>query len=114
MGHEIFTKRVYAPAEKTDGQRLLVMRLWPRGIKKTHIDHWLRELAPSYELLRSFKDGVISWTDFSRSYRAELKHPSAQIQFKELETLLSKGPVTLLCSCKDEKHCHRTLLKKCF
>jgi len=106
------TKRVYEPAAKADGTRVLIMRYWPRGIRKEKVDIWLRELAPVIPLLRSFLDGKITWAQYRPRYRAGLKRPEAQAALAELRALERRGPVTLLCGCADPRRCHRTLLQK--
>ena len=108
----LFTKSVYDPPSKDAGQRVLVMRLWPRGVKKNRVSLWLRDLAPAYPLLHAFKTQKISWPEFARRYRAGLREPAAKAALRELKTLLRKKTVTLLCACHDESRCHRTLLKK--
>lgn len=100
------TKRVYAPREASDGVRLLVMRFWPRGIRREHVDEWNRDVAPSKELVFAFKRHGLPWAGYVKRYRAEI-HPAA------IEALRArKGTVTLLCGCADESRCHRILLKK--
>ena len=106
------TKRIYEPKEPTDGTRLLVMRLWPRGIRKSHVDRWLKELGAELPLIKAWKSGRISWPEFRRRYLAGLKKPPAKAQLRELKTLARKRRVTLLCSCPDEARCHRRLLKR--
>ncbi len=107
------TKRVYDPKSPGDGMRVLVMRLWPRGIKKSHVNRWLKELGAELPLIKAWKTGKLtSWPEFRRRYLAGLKKPSAQAQLKELKALAKKGRVTLLCACRDESHCHRGILKR--
>ena len=102
-------KRIYDPPEPEDGFRLLVMRLWPRGIKKTQVSAWERELGPSLELLREFqKKG--NWEEYARRYRAEMR--SKPEFLKTWAGRAREETITLLCSCKDETRCHRSLLKK--
>ena len=97
-------KRVYDPASNDDGVRLLVERLWPRGVKKTdlRLDAWLKDVAPSTELRRWFSHDPAKWTEFQQRYFAELDaHPEA------VEPILkasSRGPVTLLFSSHDAEH----------
>lgn len=98
-------KRVYEKSAKEDGSRVLVDRLWPRGMKKeaAKIDLWMKEVAPSDTLRKSFCHDVEKWPEFQKRYRAELK------QKKELLAELKKmekehGTLTLLFSAKDEKH----------
>lgn len=99
------TKRVYEPREKSDGTRILVMRFWPRGIRKEHFDEWNRDVAPSKDLVFAFKRHGLPWEGYVRLYRAGLNSEA-------VDALRSrKGTITLLCGCEDETHCHRTLLK---
>lgn len=106
------TKRVHEPKEPGDGTRVLVMRLWPRGIKKAHADAWLKGLGAEPPLIKAWKGGKITWPEFRRRYLAGLKKPEAEAQLRELKALAKKGAVTLLCSCPDEARCHRGLLKQ--
>ena len=103
-------KTVYDPKAPSDGKRILVMRLWPRGISKDKIDLWLKDLGTEPDLIKRWKAGKISWPEFSKAYTASLKGKEPQL--KELAKEAKKGTLTLLCSCKDEQHCHRSLLKK--
>ncbi len=105
------TKRIYDPKEPGDGTRILVMRFWPRGIKKSHVDAWLKELGTEPSLIKAWKAGKISWPEFRRRYLAGLKKAAAQAQLKELKALAREDTVTLLCSCPAEARCHRGLLK---
>ena len=112
MAHaRIRTRRVYDPASRADGTRVLIMRLWPRGIRKSRVDLWLRELGPVVELLRAFRGGQVDWTEYRRRYLAGLRHAEAQAQVAEVRRLARAGTVTLLCGCPDERRCHRTLLR---
>ena len=104
-------KRVYEPSDKGDGLRVLVMRLWPRGIRKERVDLWLRELGADLDMLKAWKAGTIGWPERKRRYLAGLKRPEAAAQLAELRELAARGTVTLLCSCKDERQCHRSILK---
>ena len=105
------TKRVYDPAGPGDGSRVLVMRLWPRGIRKARVDTWLRELGPTLPLLRAFRGGRIGWSEYRRRYRAGLRRPEAREALAEVRRRLRRGRVTLLFGCPDEARCHRRLLK---
>jgi uncharacterized protein YeaO (DUF488 family) len=109
-GDGIVTKRVYEAALAGDGTRVLVMRYWPRGIRREKVDVWLRELAPVIPLLRSYLDGKITWAQYRPRYRAGLKRPEAQQALAEVRRLAQRGRVTLLCGCPDPQRCHRTLL----
>jgi len=105
------TKRIYAPAEPDDGTRVLIMRLWPRGIRKDRVDVWRKELGPVRPLLRDFLDQRMGWEGYVRRYLAGLERAEAQAQVAEVLAYARRGPVTLLCGCADETRCHRTLLK---
>src|SRR3990172_8402742 len=108
---KVRTKRIYDPAERTDGIRVLVMRLLPRGVRKEKIDHWCKDLGTDPPLIRAWKAGKLSWTELRRRYLAGLTRAEAQAQLAELRTLLRARPLTLLCSCPDESRCHRAILK---
>lgn len=98
-------KRIYAAPEKSDGYRVLVDRLWPRGLskEKAHLDLWLKEIAPSDELRKWFAHDPKRWPEFQKRYRAELKNNAALVkQLKELEK--RHGTVSLLYSAHDELH----------
>ncbi len=107
----IAAKRVYDPASRADGTRVLIMRLWPRGIRKSRVDLWLRELGPVIELLRAFRGGKVDWAEYRRLYRAGLRRPEAKAHIAEVRRLARSGMVTLLCGCPDERRCHRSLLR---
>lgn len=111
MTTRIRTKRVYEPATPADGVRVLIMRLWPRGIGKRRVHHWLRELGPVLELLRAFRSGRLTWQQYRRRYLAGLRRPEARAQLAEVRALARRGPVTLLCGCPIEGRCHRSLLR---
>jgi uncharacterized protein YeaO (DUF488 family) len=112
MKGRVVTKRVYEPAAAGDGTRVLIMRYWPRGIRKDRVDVWLRELAPEVPLLRAYLDGKITWAQYRPRYRAGLKRAAAQAALAEVRRLARRGRVTLLCGCADPRRCHRTLLQK--
>lgn len=97
-------KRVYDPAAPADGQRILVERLWPRGIRKSalKLDGWIREVAPSTTLRRWFSHDPAKWAEFQRRYYAELDaNPEP---WTELLRKAKTGPVTLLFSSHDRDH----------
>ena len=100
------TKRVYEPADEADGCRVLVDRLWPRGLTRNAaaIDRWLKELGPSTELRKWFGHRTERWEEFVRRYRKELGGAQAQQLLRELKMILKAGPLTLLYSAKDEDH----------
>jgi uncharacterized protein YeaO (DUF488 family) len=104
-------KRVYEPYTENDGYRVLVDRLWPRGIAKdkAHIDQWLKEVAPSTELRQWFHHEEGKWHEFEAKYRHELKGSEA---FGELVALAEKHKtLTLVYSAKDEKNNQAVVLR---
>lgn len=113
MTKELTLKRVYDAPAKSDGARILVDRLWPRGIakKKAKIDLWLKDLAPSHELRKKFHGHPGDWDDFVSAYAKELKSPEAQAAVAELKALSRKGAVTLLYAARDDEHNNAVALK---
>ncbi|MBI1958642.1 MAG: DUF488 family protein [Candidatus Rokubacteria bacterium] len=108
----IRTKRIYEPGEIQDGNRVLVMRLWPRGIRKEAVDLWLRDLGAEPANIKAWKAGRLEWPEMRRRYLAGLRRPEARAALARLRALARLGTVTLLCSCEDETRCHRGLLKQ--
>ena len=102
-------KTVYSPPEKSDGKRILVMTLWPRGVSKDKVDRWAKELGTPRDLIRRYKGGEISWAEYSAEYRKSLKGKEQIL--KSMADQARKGTITLLCSEKDPSGCHRSLLK---
>lgn len=98
-------KRVYEAASPEDGLRILVDRLWPRGLakEKAKIDLWLRDLSPSDALRKRFHGRPETWSAFRTAYAQELKEPAAQAAVAELRAKLRQGPVTLLYAARDEE-----------
>ena len=97
--------RIYEPRGKQDGWRVLVDRLWPRGLKKeaAQIDEWMKEIAPSDALRKWFAHKPERWPEFQRRYRAELAKKKELIgRLREFER--EHGTVTLLFGAKDEEH----------
>lgn len=105
-------KRVYEPYESSDGRRILVDRLWPRGLtkEKAHISLWLKDVAPSHELRQWFGHDPAKWPEFQRRYRAELKANTEAVNRLRDELRLA-GPVTLVYGAKDETHNDAVVLK---
>jgi uncharacterized protein YeaO (DUF488 family) len=98
-------KRVYDPPAKEDGCRVLVDRLWPRGMKKeaARIDLWMKDVAPSDALRKSFHHDAMKWPIFEKKYQAELKEKQGPLaELKKLETL--HGTLTLLFGARDPEH----------
>lgn len=97
-------KRAYVTPEPSDGTRILIDRLWPRGVKKENLalDQWAKELAPSTALRQWFGHDPERWHDFRQRYAQELR-PHAQL-LEPLRALARKSPVTLVYSAHDEEH----------
>ena len=97
-------KRIYEPPEAADGYRLLVDRLWPRGVSRESalLDAWMREIAPSAELRRWFGHDASRWQEFKRRYAVELG--ARQVLVAEILSLARDRPVTLLYSARDTDH----------
>jgi uncharacterized protein YeaO (DUF488 family) len=106
-------KRIYESPDADDGARILVDRLWPRGIAKdrARIDLWLKDIAPSHDLRRRFHGKPDDWDAFRAAYAAELAAEAAQAALQELRARLRKGPVTLLYAARDEVHNNAVALK---
>ena len=107
-------KRVYEPPDAADGFRVLVDRLWPRGLsrERAKIDLWLKEVAPSDSLRRRFHGDPSAWGAFKTAYYAELEQASAQSAVRELLDRLNHGPVTLLFAARDQSHNNAVALKE--
>jgi uncharacterized protein YeaO (DUF488 family) len=97
-------KRVYEPAARTDGHRILVDRLWPRGLtkEKAAVDEWMKEIAPSTELRRWFAHDPDKWPEFQKRYKQELRGHADLI--REIARQASRGRVTLVYGARDEAH----------
>lgn len=102
----IRTKRIYDPPAASDGARVLVDRLWPRGVRKEAavLTLWLKDIAPSPILRQWFGHDPAHWSEFARRYRVELAHNEAAIGL--LVDLLQRGGVTLLYGTRDTAHNH--------
>lgn len=107
-------KRAYREPEPDDGYRVLIDRLWPRGVKKEQLklDAWLKELAPSSELRKWFGHEPARWEEFQRRYRSELSSPEAQTLLTELAERADLGPLTLVYGAKDEEHNDAVVLRE--
>ena len=111
----VVIKRVYEPASGNDGTRVLVDRLWPRGLTKAGaaIEEWLRDLAPSNELRRWYHARPDHWSDFRKKYLKELKQPECESALHRLYELAQrKKPLTLLFASKNESHNNAVVLKE--
>ncbi|MGB9028919.1 MAG: DUF488 domain-containing protein [Acidobacteriaceae bacterium] len=105
MAHpQLRIKRVYEEPSKDDGKRILVDRLWPRGLtkEKAKVDLWLKDVAPSNELRKWFAHDPKKWPEFQRKYVEELEAQTAPLATLRHEA--SQGPVTLLYGARDEQH----------
>lgn len=109
----IAIKRVYDEAEPEDGTRILVDRLWPRGLSKerAHVDLWLKELAPSNELRKWFGHEPDKFAEFRRRYEAELRSPEARAELQQLEDRAKQGPITLVFAAHDVEHNDAVVLR---
>jgi uncharacterized protein YeaO (DUF488 family) len=105
-------KSIYDPKSSDDGLRVLVMRYWPRGVKKEKVDVWFKDLGTSAELIKAWKSGKLTWTQFRNRYIAELKDARKQTIIQELAKRSRTEKVTLLCGCHDANRCHRAILKQ--
>ncbi|MDG3578185.1 DUF488 domain-containing protein [Rhizobium sp. YJ-22] len=103
-------KRIYDEKSLSDGQRILVDRLWPRGMSKASagVDRWMKEIAPSAELRNWFGHKPERWEEFQKRYRAELRQNPA---LEELRAMAQQGMVTLLYAAKDQTHNHALVLQ---
>ncbi len=98
-------KRAYEKPSKDDGYRILVDRLWPRGVSKSkaRIDSWLKEISPSSELRKWFSHDIEKWNEFKKRYHVELKNQKVTLQrIKEMEK--EHGIITLVYAAKDDRH----------
>jgi uncharacterized protein YeaO (DUF488 family) len=109
---ELRTKRVYAEPSEDDGRRILVDRLWPRGLTKTRakVDLWLKDIAPSNELRKWFGHDPKKWPEFERRYAEELEGLSVPIALLRKEA--RQGTVTLLYGARDEEHNQAVVLQE--
>lgn len=106
-------KRIYDSVDDDDGYRILVDRLWPRGVskEKAHIDLWMKEITPSTDLREWYNHDPEKWEEFSELYEKELKsNQSLMDEIKSLEK--EHGKVTLLYGAKDTKHSNAIVLKR--
>lgn len=106
-------KRVYDEPASSDGTRVLVERLWPRGISKerAHIDLWLKEVAPSHELRTWFGHDPEKFVEFRRRYEAELASGAGHSALSALRDLLRQGPLTLVFAAHDVEHTNAVVLR---
>ncbi|MFJ4628048.1 DUF488 domain-containing protein [Streptomyces sp. NPDC088847] len=107
-------RRVYDPPEQDDGVRVLVDRLWPRGLSKdaARVDEWPKELTPSTELRRWYHAGEGSFDEFATRYEAELAEPEAAQLLHTLRNLVRMGPVTLVTAVRSPQESHASVLAR--
>jgi len=105
-------KRIYEPISRDDGRRILVDRLWPRGLKKedARLDEWLKDIAPSDELRKWFAHDPAKWQEFRKRYKGELQKKTDLIE--RLRKEIKSENVTLLFSAKDAEHNNAVVLKE--
>ncbi|MBD1382381.1 DUF488 domain-containing protein [Metabacillus arenae] len=111
----IHLKRIYEDPSSHDGKRILVDRVWPRGIskEKADLDEWMKEIAPTGELRKWFNHEPDRFERFTEKYKEEIENDSTKAdKLKQLTALAKKEKVTILYGAKDEKHNHAVVLKK--
>lgn len=109
---KVQVRRAYDQPEPDDGQRVLVDRLWPRGLSKAraHLDEWCKVVAPSTDLRQWYGHDPDRYDEFARRYRAELVQPEQAAALAQLEELAAKGPLTLLTAAKRSDISEATVL----
>jgi len=109
---EIYIQRIYEDSKDKNAYRILVDRIWPRGIskEKADLDEWKKELAPSTELRKWFDHKAERFTEFSKRYQKELKDKTEEL--KAIKKIAKEKPVCLLFGAKDEKHNQAVILKE--
>ena len=106
-------KRIYDPKNETDGFRILVDRLWPRGLKReeANVDEWLKGVAPSTDLRKWFNHDPEKWEEFRQDYTFELRHCMSSVH-DLVDRIKKHKTVTLLYAANDEKYNHVVVLEK--
>ena len=109
----IALKRVYDEPEPGNGTRVLVERLWPRGLsrERAHVDVWLKEIAPSRELRTWYKHDPQKFAEFRRRYEAELDSQAGEAALAQLRELARQGPLTLVFATRDTELSNATVLR---
>ncbi len=107
-------KRAYEGPAREDGTRVLVDRVWPRGVRKEvlRVRQWMKELGPSNELRKFFNHDPVRWEEFRKRYRQELRSANARSMLRELAELAVKSTVTLVYGAKDETHNQAVVLRE--
>lgn len=106
------TKSVYDPPGPEDGRRVLVTQYWPRGISRTLVGEYVRKLGPTRDLLHAFKSGEMGWQRYEAAYQSEMGSEEARSEIRRLAQLAKSETITLMCMCKDDRECHRVVLKQ--
>lgn len=111
MSARVWLRRAYETPTRNDGRRVLVDRIWPRGVSRedAEIDHWCQDLAPSDELRRWFGHDVDRWEEFQRRYHAELRDRDEQLD--QLVAWTERGRITLVYGAKDREHNNAVVLR---
>lgn len=110
----ILTKRAYEPSASSDGYRVLIDRLWPRGVSKAraNLDAWAKDIAPSRELREWYAHAPSKWAEFQKRYKQELRAPAAQAVLDDLVRRSARGRVTLVYASKAAKISDVEVLEK--
>jgi len=114
---EVLLKRAYEKPARVDGFRVLVDRLWPRGMKKTdlRLNVWLKEFAPSTELRKWFNHDPKRWIEFCKRYKVELKNPESKKAIADIVHAAQKySAITLIYAAKDTEHNEAVVLRTLF
>lgn len=114
---EVHVKRAYEPARRSDGFRVLVDRVWPRGVRKEdlRVRLWAKDIAPSTQLRQWFGHDPARWTEFKKRYQAELRAPEARERIREIvEAAGTSQNITLVYSAKDEERNQAVVLRGVF
>ena len=111
MGTDVKLRRIYDPPSPQDGYRVLVDRIWPRGVSRedASINLWLKEIAPSFALRKWFAHDAAKWAEFLTRYQSELEQNQDAVA--ELEHTMREGQVTLLYAARDEEHNNAVALR---
>lgn len=104
-------KSIYEKASPDDGVRILTTNYWPRGVSKERGGTYIRALAPSRDLLHAFKGGAIEWPEYEKRYLVEMEGDRQREEIARIAGLARTDTVTVMCMCKDERICHRSLLR---
>jgi uncharacterized protein YeaO (DUF488 family) len=105
-------KTIYDKPSPNDGKRILVMTLWPRGVRKTSVDLWIKGVGTNRELIKEWKAGKVTRADYEKRYYDDMRGELQRKLVQEIARYAREGPITLLCSCKDPDQCHRSLLRR--